>query len=96
MCENSKCVAHYKQLRKVCDIFLFLNSKKKIPGSKSLKFQKAKQQRKNEQKRAKRKTKIINNDRQSNFINEKPPVITFIPGPMSDISSTQIREKENG
>ncbi len=44
----------------------------------------------------KENTKLINNDRQSNFINEKPPVITFIPGPMSDISSTQIREKENG
>ena len=44
----------------------------------------------------KENTKLINNDKQSNFINEKPPVITFIPGPMSDISSSQIRERENG
>jgi len=44
----------------------------------------------------KENTKLINNDKQSNFINEKPPVITFIPGPLSDISSSQIREGENG
>ena len=44
----------------------------------------------------KENTKLINNDKQSNFINEEPPVITFIPGPLSDISSSQIRERENG
>ena len=28
------------------------------------------------------------------IIQEKPPCITFIPGPMSDISSTTIRESK--
>ena len=44
----------------------------------------------------KEKSKKIEEGDQLTFINAIPPAITFIPGPMSDISSTQIRELEDG
>ena len=44
----------------------------------------------------KEKAKKIEEGDQLTFINAIPPAITFIPGPMSDISSTQIRELKDG
>ncbi len=44
----------------------------------------------------KEKTKQIKEGNLLTFINEIPPAITFIPGPMSDISSTKIREFKDG
>ena len=40
----------------------------------------------------KNNAKQIDLSSQENFSICKPPVITFIPGPMSDISSSQIRK----
>ncbi len=40
----------------------------------------------------KERAKIIDVNNQKGFTKCKPPAITFIPGPMSDISSSQIRK----
>ena len=44
----------------------------------------------------KERAKIIGSNNQKGFTKFKPPVITFIPGPMSDISSSQIRKLKDG